>query len=261
MYGREFAKLWNSKIILKSKKELSIMRDSNLIVAEVLNEIERAAQPGVTTWKLNKIAENIAKKYGARPAFKGYMGFPYSLCVSLNEVVVHGRPSKNRYLTEGDVLSVDFGVEYKGFFGDAARTIPIGQVSKEAKRLIETTSRALEKGIDKCIIGNRIYDISSTIQDFVESNGYHVVYDYVGHGIGRKLHEAPAVPNFKEGSPKIKLEPGLVITIEPMVNIGTSKVKLLDDKWTSISEDRSLSAHFEHSVAITENGPYILSKP
>lgn len=246
-------------VVLKSKEEIAIMRDANRIVAEVHAELRSRAVAGVTTRELDEIAERLAKKRKAECAFKGYRGYPFSLCTSLNEVVVHGIPS-SRELRDGDILSLDFGVYYNGFYGDAAVTIPIGEISDAADRLVRTTGQCLEKAIEAMHAGNRLADVSVAIQRHAEAEGYSIVRDFVGHGIGRQLHEDPQVPNYGRSGTGIRLKPGMVLAIEPMVNEGDWPVQILEDGWTAVTRDRSLSAHFEHSVAITENGPDVLSQ-
>lgn len=251
----------NKSISVKNAEELEIMRHANQIVAGVLNLMREEVAPGVTTYRLDKLAEEFCRDYGAKPAFKGYRGFPASLCASVNEQVVHGIPSKKVTLREGDIISVDFGSYYQGFYGDAAVTIPVGEVGKDIQKLLATTEAALQMGIEKAVVGNRVSDISRAIQTHAESNGYSVVKQFVGHGIGSSLHEAPEVPNYVQRQSSPRLLPGMVLAIEPMVNIGTGMVKILRDQWTVVTEDGKPSAHFEHSVAITEQGPLILSKP
>lgn len=236
------------------------MRAGNLIVAEILSRIQEEAKPGVTTADLERLAEKLLAKKRAVSAFKNYQGYPSTLCTSVNEGVIHGIPSK-RVLKEGDILSVDFGVFYRGYYGDAAISIPIGSVSDEAQRLLDTAEEALYQAIDKARVGNRLSDISAAIQSYVEQRGFSVVRDFVGHGIGRKLHEEPQIPNFGPPGMGVRLKAGMVLAIEPMINAGKSEVTILSDGWSAVTKDRSLSAHFEHSVAITENGPFILSKP
>jgi methionyl aminopeptidase len=246
-------------VIIKLPDEIEKARASNKIVAEVLSRIKEKVKPGIKTKELDKLAEEIADKRGAKPAFKGYRGFPYALCVSVNEQVVHGMPS-DRILEEGDIVGFDFGIYYKGFFGDSAITLPVGKISPSAAKLIEVTERSLYKGIDQAIIGNRLGAISAAVQGIVEENGFSVVRDYVGHGIGKNLHEDPQIPNFGKKDRGIELKSGMILAIEPMVNEKNYKVKVLSDDWTVVTADGGLSAHFEHSVAITENGPDILSK-
>jgi len=246
-------------VILKLPEEIERARASNHIVAEVLNKLRDKIKPGATTRELDRFAEEIARKRGADPAFKGYRGYPYSLCTSINDEVVHGMPSE-RILKEGDIIGLDFGVYYKGFFGDAAITLPVGKISNNARRLLEVTEQSLYAGIGQAKEGNRLGDISSCIQQVVEVPGFSVVRDFVGHGIGRNLHEDPQIPNYGKKGRGIELKSGMILAIEPMVNQGNYKVKILDDGWTVVTEDGKLSAHFEHSVAITDNGPDILSK-
>jgi methionyl aminopeptidase len=246
-------------IVLKSPEEIGIMRDANQIVAEVHEELKQRAVPGTTTRELDDLAERIAIKRKAKCAFKGYRGYPNSLCTSLNEVIVHGIPS-DRALKDGDILSLDFGVIYKGFCGDAAVTIPIGQISERAENLMQTTEECLEKAIALMYEGNRLADVSAAIQEHAEKNGYSVVRDFVGHGIGRSLHEDPQVPNYGKPGTGIRLKRGMVLAVEPMVNEGDWGIRILKDGWTAVTKDGSLSAHFEHSVAITDNGPCVLSR-
>jgi len=236
------------------------MRDAGRIVSEILDELEKAVAPGVSTWELDQLAEGLIHKKGAKPAFKGYLGFPCSLCASINYEVVHGIPSKKRKISPGDLMKLDFGVVYRGYYGDAARTVPVGEVSAEARTLIETTRQSLSNAISAVVNGNRIGDIGYAVQSFVETKGFAVVRDFVGHGIGKKLHEQPQVPNFGEPGTGMKLRPGMVLAIEPMVNLGTHQVEILDDDWTAVTLDRKLSAHFEHTVVLTENGPEILTR-
>jgi methionyl aminopeptidase len=235
------------------------MRKSNAIVAAILEELSRKIRPGVKTIELDRLSEELALKKGARPAFKGYRGYPYSLCTSVNSEVVHGMPSE-RELKEGDIVSLDFGILNDGYYGDAAVTVPVGEITPGARKLLKITEEALYRGIAEIKAGNRIGDISSAIQGHVEAAGYSVVRDLVGHGIGKSLHEDPQVPNYGSGGRGIELKPGMVFAIEPMVNEGTYRVEILRDGWTVVTADGKLSAHFEHSVAITENGPVILSR-
>ncbi|MCZ6623290.1 MAG: type I methionyl aminopeptidase [Deltaproteobacteria bacterium] len=250
-------------ICLKSAREIEILRGANVIVAEILQELRKMAAPGVTTLELDALAEELTYKKKARPAFKGYtMGgrvYPCALCASVNEEVVHGIPS-DRTLREGDVVGLDFGVIYDGFYGDSAITVGVGKVSDEAERLMRVTEEALYKGIEQLQEGKRLGDLSSVIQTTVESAGFSVVRVFVGHGIGRKLHEDPPVPNYGERDQGLRLKEGMVLAIEPMVNAGESEVEIKEDGWTAVTKDSSLAAHFEHSVAITKNGPYVLSK-
>ncbi len=247
------------RIILKSPPEIEKMRQSNQIVAEILEEVKKAVRPGITTRDLDELAETLTAKHGARPAFKGYSGYPATLCASVNEEVIHGIPS-SRVLAEGDLLSLDFGVVYDGYYGDAAVTVPVGTVSELAERLMRTTEEALYLGIEQARPQNRLLSISAAIQRHVEARGFSVVRDFVGHGIGKSLHEKPQVPNFGVSGKGIRLQPGMTLAIEPMINAGRPDVRVLADGWTAVTKDGSLSAHFEHSVAITEDGPVILSK-
>jgi len=229
-------------VILKLPEEIEKARASNKIVAEILNKIKEKVKPGIKTKDLNKLAEEIADKRGARPAFKGYRGFPYALCTSVNEEVVHGMPS-DRVLVEGDIIGLDFGIYYKGFFGDAAVTLPVGKISHNAARLIEATKKSLHEGIAQARTGNRLGAISAAVQNTVEASGFSVVRDYVGHGIGKNLHEDPQIPNFGKKDRGIELKSGMILAIEPMVNENDYKVKVLQDGWTVVTVDGGLSAH------------------
>jgi methionyl aminopeptidase len=246
-------------VILKLPAEIEVMRAANLIVAEILGELRERSKPGVTTRELDLHAEALCRRKKVRPIFKGYQGYPFALCTSVNGEVVHGMPSE-RVLLAGDILSLDFGVDYKGYCGDAAVTVPIGRVAEQAGRLIRVTEESLYAGIAQARAGNRLGDISAAVQQRVEADGFSVVRDYVGHGIGRRMHEEPQIPNFGRKGRGIELRAGMVLAIEPMVNEGTYRVNTLADGWTVVTEDGKLSAHFEHSVAITENGPDILSR-
>ncbi len=246
-------------VILKTPAEIAIMREANQIVAETLALLEAKIAPGVTTWQLDHWAEKHAVKMGAAPAFKGYRGYPASLCVSLNDQVVHGIPSKKVEIKSGDIVSIDFGVKYKGFYGDAAFTVAVGEVGERAAELVRVTRESLDKAIAQVQVGNRINDISKAVQEHVEQHGFSVVRQFVGHGIGSQLHEAPEIPNYHRSERTPKLLAGMVLAIEPMVNIGGSEVRVLADGWTVVTNDRSASAHFEHSVAVTEGGPLVLS--
>jgi methionyl aminopeptidase len=246
-------------VILKLPDEIEKLRRSNRIVAEILEELRQRIKPGVTTRELDELCEMRCRQKNVRPAFKGYRGYPFALCASINGEVVHGMPSE-RPLLSGDILSLDFGVNDRGYFGDAAITVPVGSVTAEAKRLMAVTEESLYDGIAKAVIGNRLGDISAAVQKRVEAAGFSVVRDYVGHGIGRNMHEDPQIPNYGVPGRGIQLRPGMVLAIEPMVNEGTWHVAVLPDGWTVVTEDGKLSAHFEHSVAITENGPDILSR-
>lgn len=257
MYGgtREGQK----SMIVKNPDELLLMQEANQIVAETLSQLRKCIEPGVSTWELDKVAENMCSEKKARPAFKGYRGFPASLCVSINEQVVHGIPSKKCKLKKGDIISIDFGVEYKGFFGDSAITLPVGKIDATKTNLLNVTRDSLCKAIEQVQVGKRISDISAAVQNHVEKNGFSVVRQFVGHGIGTSLHEGPEIPNFVQKDRSPRIVEGLVLAIEPMVNAGTYKVKVLRDGWTVITADKRPSAHFEHSVAATADGPLILS--
>ncbi len=250
-------------IALKSPQEIEIMRAANIIVAEVLAELRRHVRHGATTGELDRIAEDMTRQRGATPAFKGYAPsgtvFPSSVCTSINDEVVHGIPSEKRILREGDLIGLDFGVCYKGFYGDAAITVAVGQPDSEAARLMRVTLEALWAGIEQVRVGKRLGDVSAAIQERVERDGFSVVRDFVGHGIGRRLHEEPQVPNFGKRDRGVRLREGMVIAIEPMVNAGAPEVEIKADGWTAVTRDGSRSAHFEHSVAVTSNGPYVLS--
>lgn len=248
-------------IILKSQREIERIREACLIVAEILSRIKEHIQPGVTTHDLDVLSEELSRKHSVKPAFKGYHGYPYALCTSVNEEVVHGMPSKRRRLVQGDIVSIDFGVIKDGYYGDAALTAPVGVISDEALKLCKVTEESLYEGIRQSIPGNHLSDISHAIQSYVESFGYSVVREFVGHGIGRSLHESPQIPNYGQPGKGIRLKAGMVFAIEPMINLGKPEVEILRDRWTAVTKDRSLSAHFEHTIAITENGPKILSLP
>jgi methionyl aminopeptidase len=250
-------------IALKSAREIEIMKRANIIVAEVLRELKEKVAAGVTTLELDAIAEELTLKKNAIPAFKGYnvagRVYPRCLCASINEEIVHGIPT-NRALREGDIIGLDYGVIYEGFYGDSAVTVGVGRVSDEARRLMEVTENALYKGIEQLHDGKRLGDLGHAVQQVAESAGYSVVRAFVGHGIGRKLHEEPPVPNYGEPDRGIRLREGMVLAIEPMVNVGGCEVEIKEDGWTAVTRDGSLAAHFEHSVAITKDGPVILSQ-
>ncbi|WP_243369563.1 type I methionyl aminopeptidase [Geotalea sp. SG265] len=245
-------------IILKSPQEIDRMRVPCKAVAEVLKLLKGTIRPGITTLELNAQAEREAAKLGAKTAFKGYGGYPYSLCCSVNDEVVHGMPSR-RELIDGDVISIDFGLVIDGFYGDAALTIPVGSVSAAASKLLTVTEESLYVAIKQAVAGNKLSDISHAVQAYVESRGFSVVRDFVGHGIGRSLHEGPQIPNYGPPGRGVKLKPGMVLAIEPMINELKPDVKVLEDGWTAVTVDGGLSAHFEHTVAITPNGPEILT--
>ena len=248
-------------IVLKTKRELAAMRDAGRIAARALRVAGEAVEPGVSTWEIDRIARRYIEEQGAIPTFLGYGGFPASACISINNVVVHGIPSKNVLVREGDIVSIDIGATYEGFVGDNAFTFPCGKVSAEAEALMKATQESLYEGIRAAKAGNRLGDIGSAIQRYVEARGYSVVRTFVGHGVGAKMHEDPSVPN--DGTPGrgVRLLQGMTIAIEPMINAGVSGVKTLSDGWTTVTADGKLSAHFEHSVAITSDGPVILTLP
>jgi methionyl aminopeptidase len=248
------------KIILKAPWEVEILRRSNRLVAETLQELARRVRPGTTTLELDRFAESFLRERGARPAFKGYRDYPFTLCASVNEAVVHGFPSA-RPLRAGDILSLDMGAVVDGYYGDAAVTLPVGRITPEAERLLAVTRECLERAVRAARPGGRLADISQAVQEHAEANGFSVVRVFVGHGIGKALHEAPQIPNFVDagqGRGPI-LKPGMVLAIEPMINAGGPDVKVLEDRWTAVTADGALSAHFEHTVAITETGPDILT--
>jgi methionyl aminopeptidase len=245
-------------IILKTPEEIAIMREGNRTLALLFEHIGPMIQPGITTAELDKEAELFIRSHSAIPAFKGYSGYPSTLCTSINEEVIHGIPGP-RKLTAGDIISIDVGAIRNGFYSDASKTYAVGIISKKARHLMEVTEKSLYEGISKAIAGNHLYDISEAIQKVVESAGFFVVREFVGHGIGRSLHEDPQIPNFGKKGLGPVLQEGMTFAIEPMVNEGTWKVAIRNDGWTAVTADGSLSAHFEHSIAITSNGPVILS--
>lgn len=247
-------------ITIKSAEEIELMAEAGRITALALREVEKAVRAGISTKELDEIAYEAITSMGAKPAFLGYNGFKGSICASPNDVIVHGIPSRKVILREGDIISVDIGAVYKGFVGDMARTFPVGKVSDEAAKLIEVTRQSFFEGIEFCRDGNRLNDISKAVGDYAESFGYGVVRDYVGHGIGRKMHEEPSVPNYDTGRPGIRLRKGMVLAIEPMINIGTWDTVLADDGWKVSTADGTLSAHYENTVAITSDGPRILTR-
>lgn len=255
-------------IIRKSPAELEKMRRAGLIVHQILQRLKEMVQPGITTLDLEAEAERMMKEAGARPAFKGYYvpaaggRYPFVLCTSVNEEVVHGMPSAKRVLREGDIVSIDTGVAVDGYYGDAAITVPVGRISEEAQRLLRVTEEALELAIAQMKAGNRLFDVCGAIERHVTQNGFSVVRDFVGHGIGASLHEEPQVPNYvdrRNENPRLK--EGMVLAIEPMVNAGRPETKILDDRWTAVTRDGSYAAHFEHTVAVTSNGPWVLTRP
>ncbi|HOB29117.1 MAG: type I methionyl aminopeptidase [Dethiobacteria bacterium] len=245
-------------IKIKSAREIALMRDAGKVAASVLQELESAIQPGITTAELDKLAEKLIRRAGGEPAFLGYQGFPASICTSINSEVVHGIPGLHR-LKEGDIISIDLGVLLKGYYSDTAVTFGVGKISPLAGRLIDVTRQSLEEGISAMRSGGYLSDISHAIQKYVEANGFSIVYSYTGHGIGTSMHEEPSVPNFGPPGRGPKLQPGMVLAIEPMVNAGSAEVEVRDDGWTVLTKDRSLSAHFEHSVALAKDGPVILT--
>lgn len=253
---------WERNIVLKTPEELAIMREAGRINAKALAAVRSLVRPGVTTAELDAAAEEVIRKHGAIPTFKGYPGpypFPATICVSINEQLVHGIPGK-RKLQSGDVVSVDCGTTFEGFVGDSATTIGVGDLTPQARRLIEVTEEALYLGIRQMRAGNHVGDISAVVQKHVESNGFHVPREYTGHGVGRQMHEGPQVPNFGIAGRGVLLQPGMTIALEPMVMVGTHRTRVLSDQWTVIAADSSLAAHFEHSVAVTEDEPLILTE-
>jgi methionyl aminopeptidase len=248
-------------IILKSQSELEKMYRAGQVVWDVLNELRGLAAPGMTTMDLEQVAAKRTAGHGARPAFQGYLGYPCVLCTSINEEVVHGIPSPHRKLAEGDILSIDFGVALEGYYADAAVTVPLGQVSPEKERLLRVTRESLDRAIEKARLGNRLSDISHAVESWTGENGFTVVRELVGHGIGTKMHEEPQLPNYGQPGRGPRLQEGMVFAIEPMVNAGKPDVETLADKWTAVTLDRQPSAHFEHTVAVTPGGPWILTRP
>jgi len=247
-------------IPIKSKEEIVLLRESNRLVARVLQVLKEKTTPGVSTKELDILAEDMVKEAGAQPAFKGYRGYPATICASINEEVVHGIPTSKQILKPGDIVSIDLGVKYKGYYGDATVTLPVGEIDKKAQRIMEVTQTALSKGIDQAKEGNYLHDISWAIQSYVEGEGYSVVRDFVGHGIGKNLHEEPQIPNFGKPHTGPILKEGMVLALEPMVNEGTWEVRVLSDKWTVVTKDGLLSCHFEHTIAVTKDSAVILSK-
>ena len=243
---------------IKNEREIGCLREANRMVANVLDAVGDMVAPGLPTMRLEELARDMCADYKVKPAFLGYCGYPFALCCSVNEQVVHGFPS-TRLLEEGAIVSVDMGVVYEGFVGDAARTFPVGKVSDEARRLMRITEESLYVGIEQARAGNDVYSIGAAVQDYVEAAGFGVVRRFVGHGVGAKMHEKPEVPNFRPGMRGLTLQNGMVIAIEPMVTMGTYEVDILDDQWTAVTRDGQWAAHFEHSVAITPSGPQILS--
>ncbi len=250
-----------SRIARRNDTELDKMHQANAIVLQTLRLLADALEPGITTAELDRIAASKLAKEGAKPAFKGYRGFPATLCVSVNDEVVHGIPSKRRVLEDGDVVSLDFGCVVDGYFGDNAITAPVGEVSGPVRKLLQVTEQAMFKGIEAVSVSNRVSDIGFAVQRYVERHGFSVVRDFVGHGIGQNLHEEPPVPNYGRAGRGHRLAPGMCLAIEPMVNAGHHHVKTLSDRWTVVTMDGTYSAHFERSVAVTESGPWILAEP
>ncbi len=247
-------------VILKSLQEIEKIHRAGMVVADVLAGIREMVRPGVSTLELDEYAERMIRTAGAKPAFKGYRGYPRTLCTSVNDQVIHGIPAREVVLREGDLLSVDVGAILDGFYGDAAVTIPVGEVSPQAAQLLQVTEESLARGIEQAVPGNRLFDISAAIQRHVEAHGYSVVRDFVGHGIGRSLHEDPQVPNFGERGRGPRIQAGMVLAIEPMVNQGGSATVVKEDNWTAVTADGALSAHFEHTIAVLEHGPRILTR-
>jgi len=248
-------------IIIKTPQELQLMRESNRLVAEALQALKKLVAADITTEELDRFAEDFIRRRGGKPAFKGYRGYPASLCVSVNEEIVHGIPGRKK-LCAGDIVSLDLGVLMNGFYGDAAITVPVGSIGPQVRELLQVTEESLYRGIEQARVGNRLLDISRAIQATVEARGFSVVRDFVGHGIGRNLHEEPQIPNFYSTTAhNPRLQEGMVFALEPMVNEGTYKMKILSDDWTAVTADRKLSAHFEHTIAITDSDPWILSSP
>ena len=248
-------------IICKSSAELEKMHRAGLVVWDVLSSLRAMVAPGISTMDLEKFAERRTAEHHARAAFKGYRGFPCVLCTSVNNEIVHGIPSAARKLKAGDIVSLDYGVQLDGYFGDAAVTVPVGKIAPELEKLLRVTRESLDRAIDKVRPGNRLGDVSSAVQQWVEQHGFAIVREFVGHGIGTRMHEEPNVPNFGQPGSGPRLEEGMVFAIEPMVNAGGAGVKVLDDHWTAVTTDGSFSAHFEHTVAVTSNGPWILTRP
>jgi methionyl aminopeptidase len=255
-------------IVRRSAVELEKLRRSGLLVYKILQDLKSMVKEGITTQDLEIAAERMIQEAGAKPAFKGYYSqaagtkYPFVLCTSVNEEIVHGMPSSKRKLKQGDILSIDTGVQLDGYFGDSAITVPVGEVNESVKRLLKVTEESLELAIDRVRAGNRLFDVSGTVENYVVSNGFSIVREFVGHGIGTSLHEEPQIPNYVDRrGENPRLKPGMVLAIEPMVNAGTPDTRVLSYKWTSVSRDGSYSAHFEHMVAVTENGPWVLSRP
>ena len=248
-------------VILKTARELKAMREAGRISAGALQQAGKAVEPGVTTSEIDSIVRSYIEKQGATPSFLGYGGFPASVCISVNNVVIHGIPNKQQKLRSGDIVSIDVGAKLNGYHGDNACTFACGDISPEARALMDATREALMEGISRAVVGNRTGDIGNAVQRYVEARSYSVVRDFVGHGVGAKLHEDPSVPNYGIPGRGVRLLPGMTIAIEPMVNLGTHRVRILDDNWTTVTADGKISAHFEHTVAITPDGPVIMTLP
>lgn len=246
-------------IILKSKKEIEIMREAGILLYNIMSDLKEMVKEGVSAFELDKFAEDRIKSFGAVPAFKGYRGYPYTICCSINDEVIHGFPLKEKIFKNGDLVSLDLGLMYKGYYSDMAYTVPVGEVDEEKRRLLETGERILYKAISKAVIGNRIGDISNTIETLSKENGYSVVKEFIGHGIGRKLHEEPEVPNFGIKESGAYLKEGMTFAIEPMVCMGSGEVYIEKDGWTVKTKDGKPSVHFEHTIAVTKSGPLILT--
>ncbi|MDD6637854.1 MAG: type I methionyl aminopeptidase [Lachnospiraceae bacterium] len=246
-------------VSIKSSQEIELMREAGRILATVHQELGKNIRPGMSTMDIDRLGEEMIRSYGCIPSFKNYCGYPASICVSVNDEVVHGIPSEKRLIQEGDIVSLDAGVIYKGYHSDAARTVAVGEISEEAKLLIERTRQSFFEGMKKAVAGNHLHDISAAIGDYAESFGYGVVRDLCGHGIGNHLHEDPEIPNFRQWRRGIKLRPGMTLAVEPMINLGTSEVEWMDDEWTVVTEDGAPSAHYENTILITEGKPEILS--
>lgn len=247
-------------IIIKSHREIELMKEAGRILAITHEEIRKIIKPGISTYDIDKLGEEVIRSYGCVPSFLNYNGYPASICTSVNDEVVHGIPSKDRILQEGDIISLDAGVIYKGYHSDSARTYPVGKVSEKAERLMKVTKESFFEGLKMCRDGNHVNDISKAVFDYITARGYSAVRDLVGHGVGASLHEAPEVPNFTRPRKGPKLRAGMTIAVEPMINIGTYEVEWLDDDWTVVTTDGELSAHYENTILITEGDPVILSQ-
>jgi methionyl aminopeptidase len=248
------------RILYKSLEEIRLMREAGLVVSAILDEVCAMVAPGVSTWDLDKRAARLIEQHRVTSAFLGYYGYPAVLCTSINEVVVHGIPRKEHVLADGDIIGIDFGIFKHGFCADAARTIQCGNVSEPARKLVQVTREALDRAIDQCRVGKRLGDVGHAVQNHAESHGYSVVRTFVGHGIGVRMHEDPPVQNYGRANDGKRIKHGLVIAVEPMVNAGASDVEVLDDEWTAVTKDRKLSAHFEHTIAILDEGPWVLTR-